>query len=79
MDDKTYKELIMKQYRKCVENPVHFMKNYCYVQHSIDGRILFSLYEFQERTLLDIIDKNRNIILKGRQLGLSTLVAAYAL
>jgi phage terminase large subunit-like protein len=43
------------------------------------GKVLFDLYDFQEKTLNSIIDKDRTVILKGRQLGLSTLIAAYAL
>ena len=38
----------------------------------------FELYEFQENTLNDFLDNSYNVILKARQLGISTLCAAYA-
>ena len=37
----------------------------------------FSLWDFQEDALQDFLDKSYNIVLKARQLGLSTLCAAY--
>ena len=79
MNEQQYKELIAKQYKMCVKDPIHFITNYCYVQHTLKGRILFDLYEFQKSALGSILEPDRTIILKGRQLGLSTLIAAYAL
>ena len=38
----------------------------------------FELYDFQEDTLNEFLDKSYNVILKARQLGISTLCAAYA-
>ena len=40
---------------------------------------MFNLYDFQEQTLREITEYNKSIILKSRQLGISTLIAAYAL
>jgi len=79
MEEINYKAIIAKQYSRCIRDPIHFIKNYCFVQHAIRGRLLFDLYDFQEKTLNSIRQPDRTIILKGRQLGLSTLVAAYAL
>ena len=41
------------------------------------GLIPFHLYPFQEKLLEDFEDHRFNIILKGRQLGISTVTAAY--
>ena len=55
------------------------MKKYCWIQHPTRGRIQFNLYPFQEG-VLNLLNKNeRSIILKSRQLGISTLSAGMAL
>jgi|TARA_B100000315_G_scaffold255952_1_gene300673 hypothetical protein len=79
MEENKLKEAIKKEYTKCAKDPVYFMKKYCMIQHPIEGKIPFHLYDFQEKTLLDLITKDYNIILKARQLGISTLTAGYSL
>jgi hypothetical protein len=76
---KSLKDVIKEQYQKCAGDPVYFMKKYCKIQHPIRGKIPFELYPFQEDTLTDFKDNRYNIVLKSRQLGISTLVAGYAL
>ena len=73
------KKIIRQKYIKCAKNPVHFMKKYCYIQHPQRGRIQFNLYPFQERVLGLFKDNPYSIILKSRQLGISTLTAAFSL
>lgn len=75
----SYQELIKQEYKKCLASPVYFMKKYVKIQHPIRGTIFFGLYPFQEETLQAFHDYNFNIILKSRQMGISTLVAAYSL
>lgn len=77
--DQQLKDQIIDEYIKCADNPVYFLRNYVYIQHQELGRILFDLYDFQERSLKDIRKNKYNIILKARQMGISTLVAGYAL
>lgn len=74
-----YKAIIKKEYIKCSADAVYFLTNYCKIQHPIRGTIPFDLYDFQTATLNDLIKNNYNIILKSRQLGISTLTAGYAL
>jgi len=76
---KSYQEIIREEYKKCYASPVYFMKHYVKIQHPIRGSIFFDLYPFQEGTLQDLHDYHFNIILKSRQMGISTLVAAYSL
>jgi len=76
---KTLKELIAEEYRKCALDPIYFMKKYCVIQHPVRGKIPFHLYPFQEECLTDFKDNRFNIILKSRQLGLSTLSAGFIL
>ena len=73
------KKLIRSEYLKCAKDPVHFMKKYCYIQHPQRGRIQFNLYPFQEKVLKLFRDNPYSIVLKSRQLGLSTLSAGYSL
>ena len=73
------REIIRQEYIKCVQDPVHFMKKYCYIQHPTRGRVLFSLYPFQEKVMRLWRDNPYSIVLKSRQLGISTLSAGYAL
>jgi len=73
------KKIIRQEYLKCAQDPAHFMKKYCYIQHPQRGRIQFNLYPFQEKTLHVFRDNDYSIILKSRQLGISTLSAGYSL
>ena len=71
------KKKIKSEIIKSIKDPIHFMKNYCYIQHPIRGKIKFNLFPFQEDTLEKFITERFNIILKSRQLGISTLCAAF--
>jgi len=79
MSQKNLKEIIKDEYKKCLVDPMYFMKKYVKIQHQTRGIVPFELYEFQEETLEDFIEHDRNIVLKSRQMGISTLVSAYAL
>lgn len=73
------KDLIRSEYILCAKSPSHFLKKYCYISHPMRGKINFALFKFQEQTL-DLISRDQNsIILKSRQLGISTLIAGYIL
>jgi hypothetical protein len=73
------KEIIKQEYKKCAVSPEYFLTKYCYIQHPVRGRVLFDLYHYQKNTLNDFTEHDYNIVLKGRQIGISTLVAGYAL
>ena len=73
------KQIIQQQYMQCAKDPVFFMKQYCYIQHPKRGKIKFNLYPFQEESLTELRDNRYNVILKSRQLGISTLSAGFAL
>jgi len=76
---KNLKDIIKEEYAKCAANPVHFMKRYAKIQHPKRGKILFELYPFQEDVLKEFNDHRYSIVLKSRQLGISTLIAGYSL
>jgi len=73
------KKVIRQEYLKCASDPIHFMKKYCFIQHPQRGRIQFALYPFQEKVLALFQDNPYSIILKSRQLGISTLTAGFSL
>jgi hypothetical protein len=72
-------DIIRQEYILCVKDPGHFMKKYCNIQHPQRGRIPFHLYPFQDKVLQLWKDNPYSVILKSRQLGISTLAAGYAL
>ena len=73
------KDVIKQEYIKCAKDPVYFLMKYCMIQHPIRGKIPFALYEFQQDTVREFVDNRFNVILKARQLGISTLTAGYSL
>ena len=73
------KEVIKKEYVKCAQDPAYFMKKYCMIQHPIQGKIPFELYDFQDKVVSEFQEHRMNVILKARQLGISTLTAGYSL
>ena len=80
--DKNVKQLklaIKKEYAVCVKDPQYFMKKYCVIQHPTKGKLKFDLYPFQKDVLNQFKNNRYNVVLKARQLGLSTLTAAYSL
>ena len=73
------KQILRQEYVRSASDPAHFMRKYCFIQHPQRGRIQFNLYQFQEKVLHLWRDNPYSIILKSRQLGISTLGAGYAL
>lgn len=63
---------------KCGKEPSYFMKKYVRIQHPVKGIIPFTTYKFQDDCVSSFKDHRLNIVLKARQLGLSTVAAAYA-
>jgi hypothetical protein len=63
---------------RCGKDPAYFINRYVQVQHPIKGRIPFHTFAFQDDCLKAFNDHRFNIVVKSRQLGLSTLTAAYA-
>ena len=73
------KQIIRREYLKCASTPQYFMRKYCVIQHPQRGKMKFDLYDYQEKVLDEFINNNYNIVLKSRQLGISTLIAGYSL
>lgn len=63
---------------KCGKDPIYFIKKYMSVQHPKRGTLPFDTYPFQDDVIKAMLEHRFNIVLKSRQLGLSTITAAYA-
>ena len=68
---------IIQEIVKCGKNPNYFINNFARITHPIHGPVPFKLYPFQEDCIKDFVDYRFNIVVKARQLGLSTTAAAY--
>jgi len=71
------KKEIMTEILKSGKEPAYFINNYVRISHPIEGLIPFNTYPFQNNMLERFNDHRFNVILKARQLGLSTITAAY--
>jgi hypothetical protein len=71
------KQETMAEILRCGKDPAYFCTGYAKISHPLRGLIPFDLYDFQKDSLKEF-NKNRfSVILKARQLGISTTVAAY--
>jgi hypothetical protein len=77
MPIKLTKQEIMKEIVRCGKKPEYFIHTYAKITHPLKGLIPFHLYNFQQKLLEDFEDHRFNVILKARQLGISTITAAY--
>jgi len=74
-----YTEKEVLELAKCVEDPIYFIDNYCYIVTLDHGIQPFKLYDCQKEKV-ETIHKNRKvIIMEGRQQGKTTVAAAYIL
>jgi len=67
-----------KEIVRCGKDPVYFINKYAKIQHPTRGTIPFNTYDFQDDCVRAYIEHRFNIIVKSRQLGLSTVSAIYA-
>lgn len=56
----------------------YFCENYWFIKHPSKGRILFKLRDAQMETVRVWMSDRYTVVLKARQIGFSTLAAAYA-
>jgi hypothetical protein len=71
------KQEIVKEIVKSGKDPNYFINNYCRIAHPMRGLIPFRTYPYQAQLLSDFNDYRFTVILKARQLGISTISAAY--
>ena len=71
------REQILKEVIKSGKDPAYFINSYAKISHPMRGLIPFKTYEFQTDLINSFNDHRFNVILKARQLGISTITAAY--
>ena len=74
MDASLYKAEILR----CGKDPSYFINTYVRIQHPVRGVIPFRMFDYQSQLIQDYVDYRFNIILKGRQIGISEVTASYA-
>ncbi len=72
------REWQIKEVMRCARDPVYFMRTYVKIQHPVKGTIPFETFPFQDDCVKAFDEHRLNIVLKSRQMGLSTVSAAYA-
>jgi hypothetical protein len=68
---------MMKEILKSGKDPVYFINNYARIAHPIEGLVPFKTYDYQADLINAFDDHRFTVILKARQLGISTITAAY--
>lgn len=64
---------------KCGKEPIYFMNKYVKIQHPVRGSLLFKTYPYQDDCVREFVQHRFNVVVKSRQLGLSTICAGYVL
>ena len=67
----------MAEILKSGKDPAYFINQYAKISEPMKGLIPFDLYPFQEDALKIFNDHRFSVVLKARQLGISTTVAGY--
>jgi len=73
------KEEIVAEIIKCRKDPLYYILKYCKISHPMKGFIPFEMYDFQKDLVVKIKDNRFVVVLKARQLGITTIAEAYAL
>jgi len=64
---------------RCGKDPLYFINTYVFIQHATKGKVKFKTFSYQD-DVVELFEGDKNVIAnKSRQLGLSTVCAAYAL
>ena len=71
------KKETMSEIVRSGKDPVYFSNHHARISHPLHGLIPFDMYDFQEDSLRSFKKHRFNVILKARQLGISTTVASY--
>ncbi len=77
MQEKRTRKEIYEELLVCVKDPVYFIDNYARIQHPVRGLIPFKTYDYQKDIIKMFMKHRENIIVKARQLGVTTIAAAY--
>ena len=71
------KNEIIAEVVKSGKDAAYFINTYARISHPLDGDIPFNMYDYQEDLVGNFNEHRFNVILKARQLGISTVTGAY--
>jgi hypothetical protein len=74
-----YTAEMIDEWKKCRDDPIHFMNNYVHVVHPDRGIVKMTPYPFQERMIRAYHENRRSIMLTPRQYGKTVTAAVYLL
>lgn len=74
----TYTQRMEDDLKKCTADPVYFMENFVYIQTG-GGAAKFKPYDYQKEMITNFRSHQNNIMLTARQMGKTTVAAAYIL
>lgn len=69
----------IQELKKCMHDPVHFIRNYVYLQHPKMGKMLFNLYDYQEDLVRNLQAERWVIALLARQMGKTQTISMFLL
>lgn len=69
----------LEEFKRCKNDPLYFIDNYCYIVDPIKGELPFKTFDYQKRIVHDFQTYQFNIVKKPRQMGLSWITACYGL
>lgn len=69
----------LEEFKRCILDPIYFIKHYVKVTHPKKGRIPFELYDYQEQLVKNYQGNRNNIVLSARQTGKTETSCAYLL
>jgi len=70
---------LIKEYKRCMDNPVYFVENYVKVISLDQGLVPFNLYPYQKNMFKHFGENRFNVVLACRQSGKSISACAYLL
>ena len=74
-----YTPEMIRELKRCKEDPIYFMRNYVKINHPQKGVILFDMFDYQERFVKHIHENRFSMTLQPRQCGKTITVAMYLL
>jgi hypothetical protein len=74
---KITKKHLVEELIKCGRDPLYFINKYARIQHPTRGLVDFAMFDYQKDIVNAFLNNRFNIILKARQLGVTTSTAAY--
>ncbi|MEK6881931.1 MAG: terminase family protein [Nanoarchaeota archaeon] len=71
------KKQLISEIINCGKSPSYFIKKYVKIQHPLRGLIPFATFQYQDDLLSAFVKNRFNIVLKARQVGITSLMGAF--